>query len=359
MRVLVINGPNLDRLGMREPEVYGSTTLAELEQMIEAWAGSLDIVSDHIQSNHEGTLIDAIHQSDHDAMVVNPGALTHTSRALADAFAAVEIPVVEVHISNVKERESWRRDSVLEDVAVGSIYGRGLVGYHHALRHIANRRAQPFEAISYGPHRDNVGELRRGGSGLIVLVHGGFWRHEWTRDTMESLAVDLAQKGHNTWNIEYRRIGAGGGWPASGHDVLTALEFIPRLGLDVAAATVVGHSAGGYLGIWAGGKPRSCVGKVIGLAPVTDLDMHSRSDLFGAEEAQLLLGGGAPSTPESGTVPVVCFHGADDDLVPTEHSSHFASTQAGRYELVPGGHFELLDPSREQWTRVVAEIAGP
>lgn len=358
MRVLVINGPNLDRLGTREPSVYGSTTLGELEQRIDTWAGSLDIVADHLQSNHEGTLIDAIHESDHNAIIVNPGALTHTSRALADALSAVEIPAVEVHISNVRERENWRRHSVLEDVAVYSIYGRGIVGYRHALRHLVNRRARDFETVSYGPDRSNVGDLRRGGSGLIVLVHGGFWRHEWTRDTMESLAVDLAERGHNTWNIEYRRIGTGGGWPGSGHDVLTALEFIPRLGLNVAGATVIGHSAGGYLGIWAAGRVRSGVGKVIGLGPVTDLDMHSRSDLFGAKEAQLLLDRGAPSTPESGALPVISFHGDEDDLVPPEHSSRFASSRAGRYESVPGGHFELLDPNREHWAGVIAEIEG-
>jgi 3-dehydroquinate dehydratase-2 len=354
MRVLVVNGPNLDRLGTREPEVYGSTTLAELERSIDAWAGSLDIVADHFQSNHEGKLIDAIHESDHDAIIVNPGALTHTSRALADALAAVDVPVVEVHISNVKEREIWRRHSVLEDVAAYSIYGRGMGGYRHALRHIANRTAQQFETISYGPHRDNLGDVRRGGSGLIVLVHGGFWRHEWTRDTMESLAVDLTRRGHNTWNIEYRRIGTGGGWPGSAQDVLTALEFIPRLGLGVAAATVVGHSAGGYLGMWAGDRTGG-VAKVIGLAPLTDLDMHSRSGLFGAGEAQLLLDSGAPSALEPETVSVACFHGAEDDLVPPEHSSRLASRRA-TYESVPGGHFELLDPARRQWEGVVEQI---
>lgn len=356
MRVLVIHGPNLDRLGTREPDVYGSTTLAELQQRIDAWAGSLDIAAHHIQSNHEGTLIDAIHESDHDAMIVNPGALTHTSRALADALSAVEAPVVEVHISNVKERESWRRHSVLEPVVVYSIYGRGLVGYRHALRHLANRQAQQFETIAYGPDRENVGDLRRGGSGLVVLVHGGFWRHEWTRDTMESLAVDLAGRGHNTWNIEYRRIGAGGGWPGSGHDVLTALEFIPRLRLDVAAATVVGHSAGGYLGIWAGGRARSGVGKVVALAPLIDLEMHSRSGLFGAGEARFLLSRGAPSTLVPDAVPVACFHGVEDDLVPQEQSSQFSAAHAAKYQSVPGGHFELLDPDREPWARVLEEI---
>ena len=356
MRVLVANGPNLDRLGTREPEVYGSTTLADLSQKIEEWAAALGLEVEHFQSNHEGSLIDAIHDSDHDAIIVNPGALTHTSRALADALAATEPPVVEVHISNIRERERWRRHSVLEGVADYSIYGRGLIGYREALRHVVNRRAMEFETISYGPHRDNLGDLRRGGSGLIVLIHGGFWRHEWTRDTMESLAVDLANRGYNTWNIEYRRIGTGGGWPGSAHDVMTALEFTPRLGLDVVRATVVGHSAGGHLSMWAGDRADSGVGKVIGLAPLTDLALHSRSGLFGAEEAQLLLDGGAPPVLEPDGLPVVCFHGTEDDLVPSEHSARIAASQRARHESVPGGHFELLDPDREQWAGVVEAI---
>lgn len=358
MRVLVVNGPNLDRLGTREPDIYGSTTLAELESRVEAWATSLDVDVDFFQSNHEGEMIDTIHESDHEAIVINPGALTHTARALADALAAVDLPVVEVHISNVKERESWRSWSVLDGVAVYSIYGRSLSGYRDALRHLTNRRAFEFETIPYGPHPANVGDLRRGGSGLVVLVHGGFWRHEWTRDTMESLAVDLAERGHNTWNIEYRRIGAGGGWPGSGHDVLTALEFVPRLGLDVATATVVGHSAGGHLGIWAGGRAPSGVGKVIGLAPITDLHMHSRSGMFGAKEAQQLLDDGAPIVLEPGSVPIVSFHGDEDDLVPPDHSSQFSEQQGTRHVPVSEGHFELLDPTRDHWADVTAEIEG-
>ncbi len=352
MRVLVVNGPNLDRLGSREPEVYGSTTLTELSQKIDGWAGSLGLEAEHFQSNSEGALIDAIHESDHDAIIVNPGALTHTSRSLADALASVEAPVVEVHISNVREREEWRRHSVLDGVANYTIYGRGLVGYHHALRHVVNRLATPFQTVSYGPHRDNIGDLRKGGSGLVVLVHGGFWRHEWTRDTMESLAVDLAERGYNTWNIEYRRIGTGGGWPGSAHDVLTALEFIPRLDLDVVSATVIGHSAGGYLSIWAGERAISSAGKIIALAPVTDLTLHSGSDSFGADEALILLDGGAPELLQPDTVPVISFHGSEDELVPAEHSTRLPAS----HELVTGGHFELLDPGREQWRRILEEF---
>lgn len=355
MRVLLINGPNLDRLGVREPEVYGTTTLSQLEVRAARWAESLDMSVEAFHSNSEGEIIDAIHETGHDAIVINPGALTHTSRALADALRSIDIPAVEVHISNVKERESWRKHSVLDGVAVMSIYGRGLIGYRDALRHLANRRAVEFETVQYGPHPDNVGDLRRGAGDLVVLVHGGFWRQEWMRDTMETLAVDLTQRGHSTWNIEYRRIGTGGGWPGSGHDVLTAIEFIPRLGSDVATATVIGHSAGGHLAIWASGHARHGPGRVIGLAAVTDLPMHERSGLFGAAEARQLLDDGAPRSLAPLGVPTILFHGTEDDLVPPEHSSR---VEGARRVSVSGGHFELLDPLRDHWLAVVDEIGG-
>lgn len=356
MRLLVVNGPNLNLLGVREPEVYGSTTLSQLEDMIRNWGASLDIEVDFIQSNAEADLIDAIQASDHDGIVINPGALTHTSRALADALAGVQVPAVEVHISNVLERERWRRTSVLTDVAVMSIYGRGLTGYRDALRHHLNRVVFDYETVTYGPHPANFGDLRRGEEELVVLVHGGFWRPEWALDTMESLAVDLTRRGFNTWNIEYRRLGAAVGWPAPAHDVLTALEHTPRLGLGQGPVTVIGHSAGGHLALWAGARARPPVKKIIGLAPVTDLAMHASSGLFGASEAQTLLDGGSPKLVGPGDVPAVLFHGTEDELVPWEQSQQIADDESVRFVAVAGGHFALLDPSRDPWGLVVREL---
>ena len=356
MRLLVINGPNLDLLGSREPEVYGSTTLAELEAKVRDWAVSLDVQVDLIQSNAESVLIEAIHASDHDGIVINPGALTHTSRSLADALAGVGTPTVEVHISNIMEREIWRRESVLSGVAVTSIFGRGLVGYRDALRHLINRRSFAMERTFYGPHPDNFGDVRRGGRGLIVLVHGGFWRSEWALDTMESLAVDLARRGFNTWNIEYRRLGAGGGWPASAHDVLTALEFSPRLSSEDVTPAVIGHSAGGHLAIWAGTRAKPRVGAVVGLAPLTDLAQHASSGMFGAQESRLLLDQGAPDVLRAGGVKVSLFHGTADEWVPLEHSSRLLEDEDVRLTPVFARHFELLDPSRGHWEGVVAAI---
>ena len=172
----------------------------------------VEVVTFH--SNHEGELIHQIQRNDVDGIVINPAAYTHASRAIPDAISAVNTPVVEVHISNIKEREPWRAVSLVSGVCSATIYGRGLIGYQHALRHLVNRVAIPYETVRYGPESDQVGDLRVGGETLAVLVHGGFWRHEWTRDIMESIAVDLIQNGVSTWNIEYRRLGDG--WSLAG-----------------------------------------------------------------------------------------------------------------------------------------------
>ncbi len=356
MRLLVVNGPNLNLLGTREPDVYGSTTLAQLEEKIRDWGDALGVGTDLIQSNSEQELIESIHKSDHDGIVINPGAFTHTSRALADALAGVELPAVEVHISNIMQREPWRRSSVLTGVAVKSIYGRGPIGYRHALLHHVNRAAHQWETVPYGPHPDNYGDLRRAGRGLVVLVHGGFWRSEWALDTMESIAVDLARRGVNTWNIEYRRLGTGGGWPASAHDVLTALEFTPRLGLDHVPPTVIGHSAGGQLAVWAASRARPRVGRVIGLGAVTNLELHASTGMFGAVEARALLDGGAPARVDPGGVPLTLFHGDDDDLVSAEQPIEMANRGSADLVEVAEGHFALIDPSKSHWDRVLALI---
>lgn len=134
--LLLLNGPNLNLLGIREPEVYGSTTLADIEAAAKAQAASAQAVLTSFQSNHEGALIDRIHAARNekiDAIIINPGALTHTSVALRDALAGVAIPFVEVHISNIHKREPFRHKSFLSDIAVGVICGLGTEGYGAAV----------------------------------------------------------------------------------------------------------------------------------------------------------------------------------------------------------------------------------
>jgi len=140
MKLLVLNGPNLNLLGTREPETYGSTTLADLEATLQAAFPDLDLT--FAQSNHEGVLIDHIHAAATDGtvgIVFNPGGYTHTSVALRDAIASVAVPVIEVHISNVHAREAFRHTSMLAPVCVGQIAGLGVAGYALAIRYFADR----------------------------------------------------------------------------------------------------------------------------------------------------------------------------------------------------------------------------
>ena len=135
MNILLLNGPNLNLLGERQPEIYGTTTLAELEQMVQARAQGLGHTVRALQSNHEGALIDELHQSRHwaDGVIFNPGAFTHYSYALRDAIAATKLRVVEVHLSDITRREPWRRVSVLEEVCAHRVVGKGTAGYLEAL----------------------------------------------------------------------------------------------------------------------------------------------------------------------------------------------------------------------------------
>ncbi len=140
LRVLVLHGPNLNLLGRREPDVYGSLTLEEINTSLQNLAAELNIQVEFYQSNHEGELIDRLHQAQDNvaAVIFNPGAFTHYSLALRDAVAAVSVPVIEVHLSNVYAREGFRRHSVIAPVAAGQISGLGLDSYLLALRAAVN-----------------------------------------------------------------------------------------------------------------------------------------------------------------------------------------------------------------------------
>ena len=136
--MLLVNGPNLNLLGTREPEIYGSETLSDVEKLVADTATELGWRTHSLQSNHEGVIIDAIHAAREtcNAIVINPGGLTHTSVVLRDALTAVGLPVAEVHISNVYEREEFRHHSFISDIATVKVIGEGVAGYARAVREL-------------------------------------------------------------------------------------------------------------------------------------------------------------------------------------------------------------------------------
>lgn len=147
MRVLIVNGPNLNLLGTRKPEVYGTTTLGELEAQCRQWGSTLGCEISVFQSNHEGEIIDRLHQAIGrcDGVVINPGAFAHYSFAIHDAIESTALPTVEVHISDITAREPWRAHSVVAPACLTTISGRGIDGYRMALEALAVeiRRVRP------------------------------------------------------------------------------------------------------------------------------------------------------------------------------------------------------------------------
>jgi len=140
-KILVLNGPNLNLLGTREPHIYGSDTLEDVENLAAQTAEAHGLTVECVQSNHEGALIDAVHAARGTAagIIINPGGYTHTSVALRDALSGVDLPVVEVHISNIHKREEFRHHSYISGIAVAVIAGAGVSGYRFAVDVLASR----------------------------------------------------------------------------------------------------------------------------------------------------------------------------------------------------------------------------
>jgi 3-dehydroquinate dehydratase-2 len=148
IRILVLDGPNLNLVGTREPQIYGSETLAQIHERVRQRAAALGVMAETYQSNHEGRLIDRLQERDFDGSIVNAGGLTHTSVALRDALLAVARPFVEVHLTDPSTREAFRSVNFLHDVAIASVVGKGGFGYVEALELLVDHLRRPGQDAS-------------------------------------------------------------------------------------------------------------------------------------------------------------------------------------------------------------------
>jgi 3-dehydroquinate dehydratase-2 len=371
MNVFVVNGPNLNLLGTREPEIYGTDTLADLERRWRRHGARIGIGVRSFQSNHEGEIIDKLHTDGmrSDGVVLNAGAFSHTSYAIHDALVAIGTPTVEVHISDIHRREPWRATSVTAPAAVLTIFGRGPVGYLNALDHLWARFTSPADIVSYGDRADQEMDVRcpTEPRGMVLLIHGGFWHEVWGRDVMDPLAVRLAADGWMTVNVEYRR--GPGSFEDSASDITDALDAaiatVSQRGHPDLPIVLVGHSAGGYLALREAQR-RSRRVAAVGLAPVIDLESiaAARAD---DDPVATYLGADAATDPDlwrsaaiAHTAPSVglVLHGSDDDAVPVAHSEAYATHHNGiDFRRLDGvDHMSLIDPSQDCHDEVTSAI---
>ena len=239
----------------------------------------------------------------------------------------------------------------------------------------------------YGPDPAQFGELSRPDGavpGTVVLIHGGFWHARYGLSLMRPLAADLAARGYAAWNLEYRRTGNGGGWPATFDDVAAGIDLLATLPVDTSGVAAVGHSAGGHLGAWAaaraelpdgapGARPRVAVTGVVAQGGVLALADCAR-DRLGEGAALAFMGGGPDERPEAyrladpmtwltGPATVVCLHSRRDQRVPYSYSERYVAASAaagGHARLVEtfGDHFTLIDPAAPDWAAAVDELPG-
>jgi acetyl esterase/lipase len=227
------------------------------------------------------------------------------------------------------------------------------------------------ERIAYGSDPAQFGELYRPSTatqpGVVVIVHGGFWRARYDCALGRPLAADLVAAGFTAWNVEYRRVGAGGGWPATVEDVAAAIDHLAELDVDTSQVVAVGHSAGGHLATWAASArpaPRVALTAAVSQAGVLDLDTAARTGV-GQTAVQDLLGGGPDDVPDRYAaadplrhvpppVPVLCVHSRADDSVPFAQSEAYvrAAGPSARLVEVTGDHFSVIDPTHESWRLV-------
>jgi acetyl esterase/lipase len=229
----------------------------------------------------------------------------------------------------------------------------------------------PDATLQYDDRADAVVDLHlppAASDRLLFLVHGGFWKAEWDRTHTRPMARALADEGWVVVTPEYRRVGAGGGWPVTGDDVRHALDRLPALladlGVETSRTVVTGHSAGGHLAMWLAATGAQ-MDRVVALAPVCDLDEAIRLGL-GGHATEALLAGADPAVADPMTLldvrpdaSVAIVHGVDDANVPISLSRGFARRHPWvDLHEVPGGHFEVIEPGSVAWPTVTAALAA-
>ncbi len=239
-------------------------------------------------------------------------------------------------------------------------------------RSILSRQVAASEAVvSYGEHPDQIAEVWPGSAEapLVVVLHGGFWQHRYDRAHCRGLAAELATLGATVVLLEYRRVGGGGGWPTTFDDVRVGLRRFVQHHPRASRRVVVGHSAGGHLGLWAAAtEPTPVVDAVVGLAPVADLAAMARTFGDGENPVCDLLGGTPQSHPDRYDLADPCrlgsphaavhlMHGTADTVVPVEQSRSYGRHHGGTdVTELPCGHFELIDPRSTAFATVRAAV---
>ena len=363
-RALIFNGPGV-QVDPGTMEMFAGRWEHALGLSIRvAWAGSPGAAATELEAALEGI----------DLVVVNPGTTDLVDAVPPETLAAV------VGFSYPGLATARFDRGPLEDIA-----GRALDGYRWALKYLIACCEWPFDIYRYGEERDQVAELRLpeapGPHPTVVIIHGGGWKALWRKDIMAPMAVELARRGYATWNIDFRRLGCGGGWPATFDDVAQAIDALGELvepaGLDPDRVVILGHSSGGQLALWAAapGNTRLRPAAVVSLAGLVDLVEGARRELIGGENVVAKLLGGSPeevperyaaASPRSLLpigVPQVLVQGLSDYILDLVDQNRVYAREAATsgdtvrlIEIEGAEHLALIEPTSAGWPTVADSI---
>jgi acetyl esterase/lipase len=380
-RIVVVPGPGLDGGQCNE-------WAKEIGVAVEVRPGDPAAIVGALASGHPSMAANPGNGADPPTpagVIIAPGPDGFDASGLASAVAAAPVPVVAVEPGNLRKAGLQPEATRLAAAGACVLYGRGPDTARHALLFLARRHGRLIDTLAYGPDPSQDGDLwcpaGPGPHPVTVLFHGGFWYHAWERDLMDGLAGHLARRGVAAWNVEYRRVGAGGGWPATGEDAARATDHLvalaPVYDLDLSRIAVLGHSAGAQLALWVAARGRR--GQVhprlvVGLATIADLEAAMADRIGGSSVGRLLgpdegdldvaLGDASPRARLPIGVPQLLAHAVDDDIVPLSQTTAYADAAraAGDHVTVLKfdgcGHFDLIDPGAPAWLNVAETIQG-